>query len=110
MAPDPPHRRSSHSRSDFCGRQVVWAGVIGAVSGFLLGQFLRMVVARTPVQLPSYALFWLVLLLSAMGCLGAMAIEAVRQLQTSNPNPAYHRLRQQRQRQAAERQRRRGAR
>ena len=110
MAPDSPHRRSFHSRSDFCGRQVVWAGVIGGVSGFLLGQFLRMVVARTPVQLPSYALFWLVLLLSAMGWLGAMAIEAVRQLQTSNPNPVYHRLRQQRQRQAAERQRRRGAR
>jgi nitrate/nitrite transporter NarK len=110
MVPDPTEPDTSRSRSDFCGRQVVWAGLIGGVGGFLLGQFLRMVVARTPTQLPSYALFWLIVLLSAMGCLGAMAIEAVRQLQTSNPNPAYHRLRQQRQRQAAERQRRRGAR
>ncbi len=105
MAPDPQPRRPSQRPGDFCGRQVIWVGLIGGVGGFLLGQFLRVIVARTPNQLPSQALSWLMLLLAAMGCLGAMAIEAVRQLQVSNPNPAYHRLRQQRQRQAEERQR-----
>jgi hypothetical protein len=95
------------SRSNFRGRQVVWAGLIGGVGGWLLGLFLRTIVARTPTQLPSYALFWLVVVLAAMGCLGAMAVEAVRQLQVNNPDPAYHRLRQQRQRQAAERRSRR---
>jgi hypothetical protein len=95
------------NRSDFRGRQVVWAGLIGGVGGWLLGVFLRTIVARTPTQLPSYALFWLVVVLAAMGCLGAMAVEAVRQLQESNPDPAYHRQRQQRQRLAAERRNRR---
>lgn len=108
-AMDPRPRSSTEriSRSEFCGRQVVWVGMIGASGGLLLGLFLRTIVARTPTQLPSYALFWLVLLLAVVGCLGAMAIEVVRQLQASSPDPAYHHLRQQRLRQAAERRQRR---
>lgn len=95
------------SPGDFRGRQVIWAGLIGGIGGWLLGLFLRTIVARTPTQLPSYALFWLVVVLAAIGGLGAMAVEAVRQLQVNNPDPAYHRLQQQRQRLAAERRSRR---
>ena len=93
----------------FCGRQVVCAGVICGAGGLMLGLFLRTIVARTPTQLPSYALFWLVVVLGSMGALAGMAVEAVRQLQTSNPDPQYHPF-QQRQRRLAEERRRRRAR
>lgn len=92
--PDPPR---------FCGRQVVWAGVICGAGGLMLGLFLRTIVARTPTQLPSYALFWLVVVLGSMGALAGMAVEAVRQLQTSNPDPQYHSFRQHQRRLADER-------
>jgi hypothetical protein len=94
-------------RQDFCGRQVIWAGLIAGSGGLLLGFFLRTIVERTPTQLPSYALFWLVVVLTAMGALGGMALEAVRQLQVSNPNPSYHPVRQRRQWLADQRRRRR---
>jgi hypothetical protein len=42
-----------------------------------------------------------------MGTLAGMAVEAVRQLQSANPDPAYHHGRQQQQRLAEERLRRR---
>lgn len=110
MAPPPRSGLSPANRSnDFCGRQVVWLGLVGSLAGLLLGLFLRTIVERTPAQLPSDALDWLILTLAVMGGLGAMAVEAVRQLQVSNPHPAYHRLLQQRQRLARERQGRRRA-
>lgn len=94
-------------QQDFCGRKVIWAGLIAGSGGLLLGFFLRTIVERTPIQLPSDALFWLVVVLTAMGALGGMAVEAVRQLQVSNPNPSYHQLRQRRQWLANQRRRRR---
>jgi hypothetical protein len=94
-------------RQEFCGRQVIWAGLVAGGGGLLLGIFLRTIVERTPTQLPSYALFWLVVMLTAMGALGGMAVEAVRQLQVSNPDPSYHPTRLRRQWLADERRRRR---
>lgn len=91
----------------FSGRQVVWAGVICGCGGLMLGLFLRTIAARTPTQLPSYALYWLVVVLGAMGTLAGMAVEAVRQLQTSNPDPQYHPFQQHQRRLAEERRRRR---
>ena len=96
-------------RPAFSGRQVVWAGVVCGSGGLMVGLFLRAVVARSTVQLPSYALFWLVVVLAAMGGLGGMAVEAVRQLQCSNPDPEYHPFQQQHRRLAEERQQRRRA-
>lgn len=107
MEPESSSNRPATDRNLIRGRQVVWAGLVGGLGGLVLGLFLRTIVERTPTQLPSYALFWLVLMLSAMGCLGAMAVEAVRQLQVTNPDPAYHQWQLQRQRLASERRRRR---
>jgi len=56
----------------------------------LVSVFLQSIVANTPVTVSSYAQFWFRLLLGAFACLAAMAIETVRQLQVSNPDPAYH--------------------
>ena len=100
---------TAESRTAFSGRQVVWAGVVCGSGGLMVGLFLRAVVARSTVQLPSYSLFWLVLVLGAMGCLGGMAVEAVRQLQCSNPDPQYHPFQRQHRRLAEERHRRRQA-
>lgn len=96
--------------SGFCGRQVIWAGVICGCGGLMLGLFLRTIVARTPTQLPSYALFWLVVVLGCMGALAGMAVEAVRQLQTSNPDPQYHPFQQHQRRLAEDRRLRRARR
>lgn len=104
----PMDRRPSNApRSDFRGSQVLWAGFVCGAGGLTVGLFLRTIVARTPTQLPDYALFWLALVLGVMGTLAGMAVEAVRQLQSSNPDPAYHHHRQQQQRLAEERLRRR---
>ncbi len=89
------------ARSGFRGSQVLWAGFVCGAAGLTVGLFLRTIVARTPTRLPGYALFWLALVLGVTGTLAGMAVEAVRQLQSSNPDPAYH-ARQQRQRLMAE--------
>jgi hypothetical protein len=95
--PQPP------PRNEFCGRQVIWAGVVSGLGGLLLGLFLRTIVARTPNQLPGDALPWLVMVLAAMGTVAGMAVESVRQLQSSNPDPEYHQTRQLQRRLARER-------
>lgn len=100
-------QRGSEARPAFSGRHVVLVGAVTGGVGLLVGLFLRTIVARTPTQLPSYALFWLVLLLAAMGTLAGMAVESVRQLQRSNPDPQYHAAEQQRRRLAQERRQRR---
>lgn len=104
-----PRQSPSPTTAGLSGRQVIGVGLIGGVVGLLLGLLLRTLVARTPVQLPSGALFWLVLVLSAMGALAAMAVEAVRQLQVSNPDPEYHAAQARHRRLAQERRQRRRA-
>jgi hypothetical protein len=100
-------RRPPSSSPGFRGSQVLWAGLLCGAGGLTVGLFLHTIVASTPTRLPSYALFWLVLVLGVMGTLAGMAVEAVRQLQSANPDPAYHHGRQQQQRLAEERLRRR---
>jgi len=57
----------------------------------LVSVFLQSIVANTPVTVQLLCPFWFRLLLgSNFACLAAMAIETVRQLQVSNPDPAYH--------------------
>lgn len=102
----PMDRRSPPGPSGFRGIQVLWVGLVGGAGGLTVGLFLRTIVARTRTSLPDYALFWLVLVLGVMGALAGMAVEAVRQLQSGSPDPAYHYGRQQ-QRLAQERLRRR---
>jgi hypothetical protein len=99
----PMDRRSPAGPSGFRGSQVLWVGLLGGAGGLMVGLFLRTIVARTPTSLPDYALFWLLLVLGVMGALAGMAVEAVRQLQSGSPDPAYHHSRQQQQRLAQER-------
>lgn len=103
-----PDRHPSRNPSGFRGSQVLWAGFVCGAGGLMVGLFLRTIVARTPTRLPGYALFWMTLVLGVMGTLAGMAVEAVRQLQSGSPDPAYHHGRQQQQRLAQERLRRRG--
>jgi hypothetical protein len=46
----------------------------------------------------SYTLFWSTVLAGGFGVVAGMAVEAVRQLQESNPDPEYHRQLQARRR------------
>jgi hypothetical protein len=73
------------------GRRIVLAGLVGAVLGLSVSLFLQAIVAHTPVTVSSSALVWFRILLASFGSLGGMAIETVRQLQVTNPDPAYHR-------------------
>jgi hypothetical protein len=74
----------------FRGRQILLVGLIGAALGLGLALVLRRIVARTPAQISEVALFWLLVLLAGFGLVAGMAIEAVRQLQVSSPEPEYH--------------------
>ncbi len=98
--------RSTKAPGNFSGLQVIWAGLMFGSAGLTISLFLHTIVARTPVRLPSNALFWLAILLSGMGALAGMAVESVRQLQSNSPDPEYH-LSQLQQRLAAERRQRR---
>jgi hypothetical protein len=79
------------------GRRIVLTGLVGAGLGLAVSVFLQTVVRNTPVSVTSYAVFWFRILLASFGGLGGMALETVRQLQATNPDPAYHKppLRQQ---------------
>ena len=79
----PPSRR-------FRGRQILLVGLIGAALGLGLALVLRRIVARTPAQISDLALFWLLVLLVGFGLVAGMAIESVRQLQVTCPEPEYH--------------------
>lgn len=72
------------------GRRIVLTGLVGAALGLAVSLFLQTLVRNTPVSVSSYAVFWFRLLLGAFGTLAGMAIETVRQLQVTNPDPAYH--------------------
>ncbi len=71
------------------GRRIVLTGVVGGLFGLAVSFFLQAIVTNTTVTVSSYAMFWFRLLLGAFGTLAGMAIETVRQLQVTNPDPAY---------------------
>ena len=73
------------------GRRVVCAGMITGLGGLAIAQFLRAIVANTPLRITPAALFWSTVVLGGFGVVAGMAVEAVRQLQESNPEPDYHR-------------------
>jgi hypothetical protein len=77
---------------------VVAAGLIAGTGGLAIALFLRAIVANTPVRVSSYTLFWSTVLVGGFGVVAGMAVEAVRQLQESNPDPEYRRQNQARRR------------
>lgn len=79
----------SSSPEPLKGRRIVLVGLVGGLFGLAVSFFLQAIVANTPVTVSSYAMFWFRLLLGAFGTLAGMAIETVRQLQVTNPDPAY---------------------
>ncbi|MBC1261850.1 hypothetical protein FQK07_11365 [Synechococcus sp. BSF8S] len=79
----------SSSPEPLKGRRIVLVGLGGGLFGLAVSFFLQAIVANTPVTVSSYAMFWFRLLLGAFGTLAGMAIETVRQLQVTNPDPAY---------------------
>jgi hypothetical protein len=72
------------------GRRIVVTGVVGGLVGLAVSLFLESVVAHTPATVSSYAQFWFRVLLGTFGTLAGLAIETVRQLQVTNPDPSYH--------------------
>ena len=74
-----------------CGRRVVVSGLVTGAAGWAIAQFLRTVVAHVPVRVSERTLFWDTVLVSGFGLVAGMAVEAVRQLQRSNPDPEYQR-------------------
>ena len=72
---------------------MVAAGLIAGTGGLAIALFLRSVVANTPVRVNSYTLFWSTVLAGGFGVVAGMAVEAVRQLKESNPDPEYRRQR-----------------
>jgi len=80
-APSPP----------LSGRRVLCAGLLTGLGGLAISLFLRSIVANTPLRITPHALFWSTVVLTASGALAGMAVEAVRQLQETNPDPEYHR-------------------
>ncbi|WP_254217094.1 hypothetical protein [Synechococcus sp. CCY 9618] len=73
------------------GRRVLCAGMLTGLLGLAVATFLRSIVEHTPLRLTPEALFWSTVVLTAFGGVAGMAVEAVRQLQESNPEPEYHR-------------------
>jgi len=73
---------------------VVASGLVTGAAGLAIAQFLRTVVAHTPVRVSERTLFWDTVLVSGFGLVAGMAVEAVRQLQQRNPDPEYQRGRQ----------------
>ncbi|AFY28719.1 hypothetical protein [Cyanobium gracile] len=73
------------------GRRVLCAGMLTGLVGLAIAQFLKAIVAHTPLRVTPQALFWSTVVLGGFGVVAGMAVEAVRQLQESNPEPDYHR-------------------
>lgn len=71
------------------GRKVLIALVVGVVIGGAIGMFMESIVAHTPNDIDPEQLHWLRRLLAAAGGLSGLAIESIRQLQTSCTDPAY---------------------
>ena len=75
---------------------MVASGLVTGAAGLAIAQFLRTVVAHTPVRLSERTLFWDTILVSGFGLVAGMAVEAVRQLQLRSPDPEYQRGRRSR--------------
>ncbi len=89
--PQPPASRRSPVMN---GRKVLIALLVGLVIGGAIGIFMESIVANTPNDIDPEDLHWLRRLLAAAGGLSGLAIESIRQLQTSCTDPAYrHRSR-----------------
>jgi hypothetical protein len=73
------------------GRRALSAGLLTGVVGLAIAQFLRAIVANTPLRITPEALVWSTVVLGGFGVVAGMAVEAVRQLQESSPEPDYHR-------------------
>ena len=71
------------------GRAVVRTGLLGAGVGLTVALLLRTVIRQSTVELTTASQFWLLVLLVAGCATAGLALEAVRQLQESNPDPAY---------------------
>lgn len=71
------------------GRKVLIALMVGLVIGGAIGIFMESIVANTPNDIDPHELHWLRRLLAAAGGLSGLAIESIRQLQTSSTDPAY---------------------
>jgi len=91
--PPPAVGPSGQSPRPLCGRRVVSTGLVTGAAGLAIALFLRTVVAHTPVRVSERTLFWSTVLVSGFGLVAGMALEAVRQLQLSNPDPEYQRAR-----------------
>ena len=72
-------------------RRILVAGLLGAVLGAVLALMLHAVVTHTPAEVSprTFALYFAIF--SAFGAVAGLTLEAVRQLQVRNPDPAYHR-------------------
>jgi hypothetical protein len=72
------------------GSRILLAGLIGAVLGASVAVMLHAVVTNTPVEVSprTFALFFGIF--CAFGAFAGFTLETVRQLQASNPDPAYH--------------------
>ncbi|MFN7677845.1 MAG: hypothetical protein ACK5QW_04515 [Cyanobacteriota bacterium] len=87
----PPKLPPPGSAGALSGRRVVGSGLVVGLVGLAIAFFLRAVVANTPVRVNDYTLFWSTVLAGAFGLVAGMAVEAVRQLQRTNPDPEYRR-------------------
>ncbi len=71
------------------GPAVIRTGLLGAGLGLTVALLLRPVIRQSTVEVSSAGQFWLLVLMVG-GCASAgLALEAVRQLQQANPDPAY---------------------
>jgi hypothetical protein len=73
------------------GRRVVAVGLLTGSAGLVIALFLRAFVVRTPQPPSDGRLFWSTVIAAVAGLGSGMALEAVRQLQLRNPDPAYRR-------------------
>jgi uncharacterized membrane protein len=89
--PEPPQPAPPPAPRPINGRKVVIALLVGVAIGWCIGVFLESIVANTPNTIDPQELRWLRKLVGAAGGLAGLAIEAIRQLQAANPDPAYHR-------------------
>ena len=74
-------------------RRVLAALLAGALLGTALALLLQATIALTATPLSPARALWQLWLLTFAGGLSGFALSAVRELQASNPDPAYHRPR-----------------
>lgn len=88
--PPGPSPGPAQGRPRYEGRKVVGSILLGLGVGLIVAMFLKGVIANTPVVIPPRRIFRLFVISGFSGALVGLAIESMRQLQASNPDPAYH--------------------